>query len=206
MKNRTKDETKNSLQIFQNNEFGEIRAIKVEKEKLPGGFRIIKGYDNLYCINPFGDIISPAYVDKRGALRKMRRIVPTETKKGYQRVALNKNGKQKRMYVHRLVAKTFIPNEENRTQINHKDGNKLNNHISNLEWCTNQENIIHSYKTGLRVGTDAKGERNTMARLSEEDVMEIRISNNKIARIANKFGVSKSCIYKIKQRKRWAHV
>lgn len=195
-----------NLQVFENNQFGEIRTITIKGKELPSGFRIIKGYDNLYCINPFGDIISPSYVDRNGALRSARQVVPTKTKKGYLRVALNKDGRQVRKYVHRLVGKTFIPNSNKKPQINHKDGNKLNNHISNLEWCTNQENIIHSYETGLRVGTNAVGERNTMAKLTETDVVEIISSNSKVECLANKFKVSKSCIYKIKQRKRWSHV
>ena len=63
---------------------------------------------------------------------------------GYYRIGLY-NGKNKKYeFVHRIVAKTFIPNPENKPIINHKDGNKLNNNIDNLEWCTQQENVIHA--------------------------------------------------------------
>ncbi len=197
-----------ALQVFENQDFGfeDVRIVEINGLKFPGGFRIVKGYDNLYCINPFGDIISPSYVDKRGAFRKTRQIIPTITKKGYLRVHLNKNGKQVKRYVHRLVGKVFVPNKDSKPQINHIDGNKLNNHASNLEWATNQENIIHSYKTGLRVGTDATGEKNTMAKLTEKDVVEIRNSDKTVKKLSDRFGVSKSCIYKIKQRKRWPHI
>lgn len=188
-----------NIQIFNNKDFGEI---EVNGKLKPIGFKVIKGYDNFYCINHFGDIISPSYTDKNNKFRRMRLIKPTTTKKGYLRVHLNLNGKQVKRYVHRLVGKTFIPNKDNKPQINHIDGDKLNNHISNLEWCTNQENIIHSYKTGLRVGTNATGERNTMAKLTEKQVLEIIGSDLKVNCLADKFKVSKSCIYKIKQKKR----
>lgn len=68
---------------------------------------------------------------------------------GYLFVHLSKNGSVNRFYVHRLVASTFIPNPENKGIVNHKDGNKSNNCVSNLEWCSQKENIQHARKTGL---------------------------------------------------------
>ena len=64
---------------------------------------------------------------------------------GYLQVALQKHKKRKDEKIHRLVAEAFIPNPENKPQVNHLDGNKLNNYYKNLEWCTNGENQIHSY-------------------------------------------------------------
>jgi hypothetical protein len=64
-------------------------------------------------------------------------------------IALFKNSKEKNIRVHRIVAEAFIPNTCNKTQINHIDGNKTNNRVDNLEWCTCSENINHAYKTGL---------------------------------------------------------
>ena len=71
-------------------------------------------------------------------------------RKGYLMVGLTKNGKQKNCLVHRLVANAFISNNDNKPQINHKDGNKTHNCIDNLEWCTQIENMRHSWETGLR--------------------------------------------------------
>lgn len=70
--------------------------------------------------------------------------------KGYRRVLLSKNGVKKHFLVHRLIAETFIPKADDRNYVNHKDGNKLNNCVSNLEWCTRSENQIHAYKKGLQ--------------------------------------------------------
>ena len=68
----------------------------------------------------------------------------------YLQVLLWKNGRRKMKYLHRLVAETFIPNPENLPEVNHKDGNKSNNCVDNLEWVTHRDNQIHAYKKRLR--------------------------------------------------------
>lgn len=68
---------------------------------------------------------------------------------GYLGVTLSINGKVRGFFIHRLVAMTFIPNPENKREVNHKDGNKTNNSVSNLEWATRSENVMHAYNTGL---------------------------------------------------------
>ena len=73
----------------------------------------------------------------------------SKTSVGYLTVSLCKNGKKKSFRVNRLVAIAFIDNPDNKPQVNHKDGNKENNTVDNLEWCTCSENQIHAFKTGL---------------------------------------------------------
>lgn len=83
----------------------------------------------------------------------IRRIfLSPQMKKGYQSVTLAINGKQKPIYVHRLVALAYVPNPNNLPIPNHKDGNKLNNHYTNFEWVTNPKNVQHAFDTGLNKG------------------------------------------------------
>jgi predicted XRE-type DNA-binding protein len=109
--------------------------------------------------------------------------------------------------VHRLLAKSFIPNPENKPNINHKDGDPSNLTLENLEWCTQQENVEHSFKTGLQV--NPKGEEAGNAKLTEEDVVRIKrlLETNLYQwQIAEEFNVHKSTISLIKSKKVWSHV
>lgn len=87
-------------------------------------------------------------ISNLGRIRILKMMVLQETRGGYLSVNLYKNGKSKRQAVHRLVAKHFIPNLENKRCVNHIDSNRKNNCIDNLEWCTNKENTRHSMKYG----------------------------------------------------------
>lgn len=82
--------------------------------------------------------------DKRDKMK-----TPVVNRKGYYFVDLYENGKRSRKLVHRLVGEAYIDNPNNSPQINHKDGNKLNNNVDNLEWVTPSENMQHAFRTGL---------------------------------------------------------
>lgn len=99
----------------------------------------IKNYEGKYIISNYGDIKSLNY--KRTNISQL--LKPQEDKNGYFTIPLCKNGKAKRYKVHKLVAQTFIYNPHNYTQINHKDENKQNNKIDNLEWCTQSYNNLY---------------------------------------------------------------
>jgi hypothetical protein len=92
------------------------------------------------------------YIDKNGNVINILRnkiLSPSITKKGYLRVHIMHNKKEAHFFIHRLLALAYIENPLNKPFINHIDGNKLNNVLSNLEWCTNSENIKHAYDNGL---------------------------------------------------------
>ena len=121
-------------------------------------------------------------------------------KYGYRRVLLYVDGKREKHFVHRLVAKEYIPNPNNLPQVNHKDGNKLNNHVDNLEWVTSKENVRHSIITGLR----KKGNN----KLNKEDVNEIKklFDVNSMKEIADMYNVSLSCIKHIHAGHTWTNI
>ena len=103
----------------------------------------IKGYEGKYDVSNFGRVRS--YY--KGLHIKTQRI----NNCGYCYVKLYVKGKRQKMArVHRLVAEAFIPNPDNMSDVNHKDMNKLNNHVSNLEWTSHADNVKHSYDSGKR--------------------------------------------------------
>lgn len=100
----------------------------------------IKGYESLYEVSDQGRVRSLKF-------GKERILKPIRNTSGYLQVFLCKNGEKKTYRVHRLVAQTFIPNPHNLPEVNHKDENKENNSVHNLEWCTNKYNINYGTRT-----------------------------------------------------------
>ena len=100
----------------------------------------VSSWGNVYKVTSKMKYIMPGTTTIEHYLKKVK---PEKTSKGYLRVPLYKDGKRKWHKVHRLVANAFIPNPDNKPQVNHKDGNKLNNSITNLEWVTDEENKEH---------------------------------------------------------------
>ena len=125
---------------------------------------------------------------------------------GYHGISLYNNGIQLQRLVHRLVAKAFISNPENKPQVNHKDNNKLNNHISNLEWVTCSENHLHAYANGK---STMKGEKHPLSILTEGKVVAIKLAIKngvKNRYLADKYNVSQQIICDINKGRRWNHV
>ena len=117
----------------------------------------IKNFEKLYQVSNYGNVRSlDIIINCKGAkgidthLRKGRILKQTKGSTEYYNVNLSKNGKVKLKRVHRLVAEAFISNPNNYPCINHKDGNKLNNNVENLEWCSYSYNNKEAYRIGLK--------------------------------------------------------
>jgi len=104
----------------------------------------VKGYEGIYQVSNLSN------VKRVGSFRGVNKaylngynLTPMDNGKGYFRIKLTVNNKAKRVMLHRIVAEAFVFNEFNKPVVNHLDGNKKNNHYSNLEWCTQKENVAH---------------------------------------------------------------
>jgi hypothetical protein len=110
----------------------------------------INGYETIYEISSFGRIKCLERIDNAGTFRKERIRPSVKATRGYRTIELCLNGVKSSFGIHVLVAIHFIKNPLNKRTVNHEDGIKYNNHISNLSWATDTEQINHAYKTGLQ--------------------------------------------------------
>ena len=156
----------------------------------------------LFEVSNFGRIKCLEHVSPKG-YRIKERVCKQSRNHGYLEVGSLQGSKFGRL-VHRQVAAAFIPNPDVKPQVNHKDGNKANNHVSNLEWVTASENHQHAFDTGLNKAV--KGSDHSQAKLTESDVVQIRNSSETLRVLATRFGVSRGAISDIRRKRTWAHV
>ena len=137
----------------------------------------VKGFEGLYEVSNLGRIKSLTKIVWNGKgyyTKKESFIKPSVNKGGYLHTRLCKNGKLSSFTVHRLVAESFVSNDEGKPQVNHIDGDKENNAICNLEWCTNYENYKHAVENGLK---DMKKVSIESVKKSRRGVSQIDISS-----------------------------
>jgi hypothetical protein len=173
----------------------------------------INGYGDAYSVSDLGRVMrtSPRNIHWRGTSTRYRAkpFKPSFcraflNRDGYPQVRIGPAGAQRTVCVHRLVALTFISNPRGVRFVNHIDGDKTNNRVSNLEWVTRKENAQHSVRMGLQ--PLKLGEETGNAKLTAPEVLAIR-KDPRLARIvAADFGVHTSLIYLIRHRKVWQHL
>lgn len=127
----------------------------------------VDGFNGLYSVSNLGRVRVAAHLSTDGRHFPAKMIAVVISKRdGYGRVNMRKNGKPYAATIHRLVANAFIPNPGNKPEINHKNGDKTDNRVSNLEWCTPKENQQHALKMGLR-GVHTSGTAKPVAMYSK---------------------------------------
>lgn len=154
-----------------------------------------------YLIYENGDLIN---------LKTNKKIKAFDNGVGYLRVGIYVGqNKHRPIYIHRLLAQTFIPNPENKIEVNHKDGNTKNNDLSNLEWVTKSENQLHAYKIGLNKPSPSMGEKNGNAVLTDEIVTKIRTmfkNGKRQCEIVKELNINKFRVSNVILNKSWKHI
>lgn len=158
------------------------------------------GYEEIYKVSNCGDIKSAdrTVIQIDGKVRKFfgKNLKPSPSSE-YLAVSLCKNGKQKTLRIHRIVAEAFLPNPENKPEVNHKDGNKFNNNINNLEWCSKLENNQHARKNNL---IDSKKLRKPISQFSKDGIFLNTFDSQREAAIFTKICYRQiNCCLKNKQ-------
>lgn len=158
----------------------------------------IIGFEGSYMVSDHGRVKSLKRIisqGKRGErwLPEMM-LKPLISNVGYARVRIG----PQLIPIHRIVAKHFISNPENKPIVNHKDGIKLNNHSSNLEWCTNTENQRHAWATGLKKAV--KGEKHPSSKISDvirNAIIQLHVQGQRTCEIARQFNLHQDYVNKI---------
>jgi HNH endonuclease len=168
----------------------------------------IPGYGDCYSASNDGFVMrtSPRNIPWRssGENSRAKPFVPSKIgmylhKSGYIQVRIGPTGEQRTATVHRLVALAFLPNPDGYRDVNHKDGNKQNNHVDNLEWITHRGNVLHALKTGLQ--TVRRGADHPNTKLSEANKEAIRRDPRVHREIAADYGVDPSRVSQLKRGK-----
>ncbi len=168
-------------------------------------WKFIEGFEGYYMVSNLGRVksVNREITRSDGKIKnfKEKMLIITKFGNGYSRINLCRDGKAKDYLVHRLVANSFVFNEDpsNKIEVNHKNGDKECNEHSNLEWCTSRENKLHAFRTGL--SSQKLGEAHPMSKVSDAQVLEIRelystggFTQMKLAEI---FGVGRTTIYEV---------
>lgn len=167
----------------------------------------IENYEGLYQVSNLGEIksLERPYINQYGlcGMKKekilTKKIVCFDKKKkeksGYYAVNLSNNDRGKWKRLHIIVAKAFIPNPHNKPQVNHINGNKLDNRAENLEWVTHKENCIHAWRTGLH-----KNEEERIKKIKESNIKTKKITDDIIKNVYSEYKEKKISMHKLAKK------
>lgn len=171
----------------------------------------IKEHEQLYAVSNYGRIKSlfREIKGKNGICYRYSEKLhtPQVDEHGYHRVTFRKNTIPKQWSVHRLVADHFMDNPKNLPQVNHKNGDKSDNNINNLEWCTASQNMQHGYDELDH--ERMRGEKNGMTKLTPELIVLIKKSYSELKSFTKtglQFGISGTHVWRIVKNKSWEHL
>lgn len=170
--------------------------MSVTEDDPPELWRWVVGFEGLYIVSNTGRVMSvPSMQVRRGAdyYKPGKEVKHHDNGRGYRVISLYKDGVQHQTTVHRLVATAFIPNPENLPEINHRDGDKANNMVQNLEWASKSQNMQHAVNELDALGFNRK--------FTEEQIVAIRNDSRSEGSIAADYGVNQTAINAIRQGK-----
>ena len=172
-------------------------------------WKAVKGYEGLYEVSDHGRVRSLGRdMVRRDGYRYVmpQRILRHWLTRGYPTVSLSRDGKVKKLYVHRLVASAFLPMIRGKREVNHLDVNPQNNLLSNLEWVTPSENVTHSYRAGKH--RPIRGESFVGSKLTDQAVRDIRRLYPGVSgpKLGARYGVASQTIYRVVNGDGWKHV
>jgi len=168
-------------------------------------WRSVIGYEEIYEVSDLGRIKSLSRYRGNG---KSGYVIPDRIRRqsldsdGYLLVSLYIKGVSQKLKAHRITAQAFIPNPENKPEVNHKKGIKTDNRVSELEWNTEPENKKHALENGLMVS----GEKHPNSKLTEIQVLEIRASKLSHVELSLLYNTNRTNIIKIVNRQRWRFI
>lgn len=150
----------------------------------------VPGYEGLYAVTKNGVVFSLP----RKTSKKLNIMNPVDNMPaGYLRVVLCKDGQSKLWYIHRLVALAYIPNPENKKMVNHKNANKRDNRLDNLEWVTSMENHIHAFENHLYIN-------HKIHPFKKKEVYDLVKQGVPIKDVAERYGVKPGGVYSLIRR------
>lgn len=158
----------------------------------------VEGFEGLYQVSNMGRVRSLDRVDLRGRRLKGKVLVDRHNSRGYHMIALCRDGDVEYKSIHRLVAKAFLDNPDNLPEVNHKDENKANNAVSNLEWCTSRYNVMY----GTRNERISKANKRPIYMVSGSGHRYFFESVKKAAKL---LGLNRDCVSKCLHGKQEQH-